>query len=128
MVGRVASILLLVYWLGLATSTHVPGYVLRHAKFNDKVAHFTGYFGLAFLACFAWATHRPFHWRTAFALWGAILVYGAIDELLQIPVPGRTGEVADWIADAFGALLGILFFSLVLGVVRRFRRRGMSMR
>jgi len=125
MVGRVASILLLVYWVGLATSTHVPGDLLGHAKFNDKVAHFTGYVGLAFLMCFAWATHRSFHRRTAFALWGAIMVYGAIDELLQIPVPGRTGELGDWIADAFGTLLGILFFSLVLGVVRRFRHRGM---
>lgn len=119
MLGRVASILLLVYWAALATGTHVPAYVLGPASYNDKVAHFLGYCGLAFLMCFTWATHRLFRLRSALVIWGVVIIYGVVDELLQIPVPGRTGDVMDWVADASGALLGILVFSLVLAIVHR---------
>lgn len=119
LLGRVASILLLIYWAALATGTHVPAYVIGPAGYNDKVAHFFGYFGLAFLMCLTWATHRVFRLRSALVIWGVVIVYGMVDELLQIPVPGRTGEVMDWIADASGAFLGILVFSLVLAIIPR---------
>lgn len=116
--GRIASIGLLIYWIALATGTHVPSYMVGPAAYNDKVAHFLGYAGLAFLMGFAWATHRGFHRRHAVMIWCAAIVYGAIDELLQIPVPGRTGEIGDWIADGLGSLLGIACFMLLWAVAR----------
>ena len=42
----------------------------------------------------------------------AIALYGAADELLQIPV-GRQAEFADWIADMAGAATGIATTALL---------------
>jgi VanZ family protein len=36
-------------------------------------------------------------------------LYGASDELHQYFVPGRSAEVADWVADTLGALVAVLF-------------------
>jgi hypothetical protein len=69
---------------------------------SDKIAHFAVYGLLATLVC------RLGHgWRAAA---GALLVaslYGATDEWHQSFVPGRTPQVADWIADTVGAALAV---------------------
>ena len=37
--------------------------------------------------------------------------YGALDELHQSLVPGRSAELGDWLADAVGVALGSFAFS-----------------
>jgi hypothetical protein len=65
----------------------------------DKVAH-AGLFGvLAALLRYAGVAARP-----AFA---ATVAWGAIDEVHQAFVPGRTPELGDLAADATGALLAL---------------------
>ena len=39
-----------------------------------------------------------------------LLAYGASDEWHQSFVPGRSVDVADWIADAIGVVVGVLFY------------------
>ncbi|MCC5877637.1 MAG: VanZ family protein [Candidatus Sumerlaeia bacterium] len=84
---------------------------------SDKVLHFLAYSGLAaliFRAIYPVDPVKPPRPR-----WGAWLVLlipatiGAIDEIHQIWVPGRSSEFADFVADALGGVvvlaLGLLF-------------------
>jgi len=48
-----------------------------------------------------------------------LATYGAVDELLQIPV-GRTCDIADWVFDLLGGSLGVL----TIAMLDRFRPRG----
>jgi VanZ family protein len=47
------------------------------------------------------------------------LTYGAIDELLQIPV-GRVCSLGDWLADAAGVAT-VVALAVVFGAVRQVR-------
>ena len=70
----------------------------------DKVAHFTMYGVFGFLLTRGWLTVG---WRGAWVLpVGIALLLGMADELRQLSVPGRSGAVADWVADVAGASAG----------------------
>lgn len=79
----------------------------------DKLAHFVLYGILGALAAWGWQRRgrRP---RWYWLVLGAILV-GALDELHQRSVAGRSAEFADWIADALGSLVGFLVVSRWVG-------------
>lgn len=73
----------------------------------DKVAH-ASVFGL--IATLAGRSFRRRRW-----VWLAILVtsaYGAADEIRQSFTPGRSVEVADWLADTLGACLAVTLYQL----------------
>jgi VanZ family protein len=73
----------------------------------DKVAHFAIYGLLALLLARAWLAVRwPGTAALPFLL--AVLMGGA-DELRQRSVPGRSAEIADWIADSLGAAVGVAY-------------------
>ncbi len=116
--ANLATGMLLVYLVALLAGTHWPNLSQGPAQYNDKVAHYLAYAGLGLLVSFAWATRRPFTVGVAMALLAIVGFYGAMDELSQIPVPGRSGEVADWVADLLGGLTGILSFWLAFAVVK----------
>jgi VanZ family protein len=107
------------YWLALVIGTHIPRPPEELLPFgeSDKVLHLSAYAGLAFLACLNWSLRRDFTWRAAAGSWIAIVAFGALDEVTQIPV-GRQCDPMDWLADACGTLGGIAAFALV----RRLRR------
>jgi VanZ family protein len=73
---------------------------------EDKLLHGAGYALLGALV--AGALQRPGTSAVRVALLAAALVAGfaATDELHQAFVPGRSGDVRDWVADAIGALAG----------------------
>ena len=71
----------------------------------DKVVHFSVYGLLGTLACRAIAGSRGAWWALA-----AVYAYGATDEWHQYFVPGRSTEVADWVADTAGAAIAILMY------------------
>jgi len=68
----------------------------------DKVVHFSVYGLLGTLACRAITGRRAAWWALA-----AVSAYGATDEWHQYFVPGRSTELADWIADTAGAAIAI---------------------
>lgn len=106
--ARILSTVLLSYWLLLVILTHVPaGFGPGGPPGSDKAAHFVAYSILAFLI--AWtisARYRISSYAYARILL-ACMAYAIVDELTQIPVPGRMADVRDALADAAGAILGL---------------------
>ena len=137
---RRPRIVLAGYWLFCMIVTHVPPIFAKEDGPReerligiDKVAHFVGYAGLAFVLMNALVRSNSMHAeaRTSDSGVGkrSILltllicaVYGIIDELTQPPF-GRTADPADWVADVIGAVVGIAFF---VKWTRRSVRRGAS--
>jgi VanZ family protein len=68
----------------------------------DKVVHFSVYGCLGVLVC---RTGRGGRWALLAALLTSL--YGVSDEWHQSFVPGRSAEVADWVADTLGAIVAI---------------------
>jgi VanZ family protein len=112
---------LVLYWLVLLTLTTLPGEDLPDIGVVDKVNHFVAYFGLAVLLslCLLFQTKYELLYRKSFLMtFLIIIVYGALDEIHQIFIPGRSAEVLDWTADASGALLGILIVYFLYRILK----------
>ena len=63
----------------------------------DKLAHF---FAFGLITALLWHGTEG---DAPLAVLGAVVAFGALDEVHQIFVPGRTAELADFIADAAAA-------------------------
>jgi VanZ family protein len=104
-----AVLLLAVYWLALTAGTHWP----RINPFFggeggwDKVQHLAAFAGLALLAALVLSRWRPLSLADYAWLAAALLALAAADELTQQLVPGRSCELADWLADSAGIALGL---------------------
>ena len=117
----------LAYWLVLFVATHrpiVPGSWLANVSrpaslmHLDKVQHVVAFAALAVLLCAAAAGYvRPSWWLYAGVI-GSVALYGAFDEWSQGLIDYRYPDARDWVADVFGAALGVLAFALA----RRWRR------
>ncbi|HLR42962.1 MAG TPA: VanZ family protein [Pseudogracilibacillus sp.] len=84
-------------------------------SFVRKGAHFFAYFLLGILLYRAlWGKWRHF----LLALFIAFL-YAVSDEVHQLFIPGRSGEVRDVLIDSAGAATGILLYILLLRLLRR---------
>jgi VanZ family protein len=72
----------------------------------DKVVHFAVFGLLATLVC-----RLGRGWKAA--AWGflAAAAYGGLDEWHQSFVPERSSELADWIADAVGAMVAAVAYA-----------------
>src|SRR5262245_43230628 len=73
---------------------------------DDKFGHFGVYGLLGTRVC-----RLGRGWRTALGALVVVAAYGATDEWHQSFVPGRSSEVADWIADTTGALVAIALYA-----------------
>ena len=114
---RTVAAALIVYWVALCIGTHVPGGFAGTPLVSDKVLHFVAYAGLGFLLAAMLSLSGI---RDSRIYWTALLVavgYGAIDELGQIPIPGRTADVVDWLADVGGAVAGVVCWRLMVGAM-----------
>ena len=77
---------------------------------TDKPLHWLAYLGLAVVVVRALAGGLPRRIGAGVAV-AALLItigYGATDEVHQLFVPGRSGDVNDLMADAGGALAGTI--------------------
>ena len=86
----------------------------------DKLAHLLMYAGFAF--AILWGYREPFRengkaYRRK-ALWITLAIgiaYGLLTEIMQETlVPGRTGNVFDWVADIIGCILGAIIAYFLL--------------
>jgi len=116
-----SAIALVVYWIVMFTGTHYPRppHFLLPLQHSDKVLHFVGFAGLAFL--FAVVLRHRWSWAMGFWIAGLVSVYGALDELTQ-PWVGRDCELLDWVADVLGTIGGLAAF-LVAAMVMRHKNR-----
>jgi len=102
---------LIIYWLILFIATTLPTERLPSLGFTDKINHFIAYFILAVLVSLTLIYQRKSRFLFEKAPVATIVIclfYGAVDELHQLLVPGRSAETLDWIADALGTILGVL--------------------
>ena len=76
---------------------------------SDKTAHLCAYAGLAILGVRAVGGGLPCRVMLRVALLAFLIAagYGIFDEVHQLFVPGRSGDVFDWFADASGSVVGI---------------------
>lgn len=73
---------------------------------SDKAAHFAMYGiggGLA-----AWAGRKQGSARAAWLGLTLVVLTGAADEIRQRTLPGRQGDIMDWVADVAGAIFVFL--------------------
>jgi hypothetical protein len=126
---RIASSLLIAYWIVLFLGTHIPIYdenvphvarALGGIIPLDKVVHFSGYFVLACLMAWAWiGAERP-RLSALLAIFLIASLYGALDEASQMWVVTRYADVMDWVANTAGAATGVAAYAM--GHAALFRR------
>lgn len=122
--SRAVTLLLAAYWIALATATHVPTLPAGSLRYGDKNAHYAAYAVLAFLISWAWRTRREFFPVGMMVTFVVASAYGAVEELTQIPIPGRFAEWHDWLADVMGAITGIILFWAIDALRRLAMRPG----
>lgn len=115
-VARFATIgLLLAMFIGTHTPIEVPAGITT----SDKTIHFWAYLALSFSLLTSWELSsgrlQPLHF---FLVWLACTVYGAIDEITQIPV-GRTCDGVDWLFDVLGIIAGLSLFRILRPLIYR---------
>lgn len=88
-----------------------------------KAAHMGAYFVLAVLTMIALRTPRIVSvWRQAGVSLIICVLYATSDEVHQLFVPGRSGEVRDVMIDTVGAVLGIGVYMICRVSFQRLQR------
>jgi len=84
------------------------------AQANDKVLHLINFLILALLAyrTFSFSSRTFFSLHAEVKAAGFSLFYGALLEWIQTGIPGRQGDVADWLADAVGIFIASVIFRI----------------
>lgn len=88
-------------------SLHLP------FRVSDKAAHF-GFYGVMGFLCALWRRESGF--PAVRAILYAVLFAsfaGAVDEVHQHWIPGRSMELLDWMADTLGGGIGAIFSVLL---------------
>jgi VanZ family protein len=98
------SLLCAVLVTAVGIAALMPGELAPTMTASDKTDHVLGFAALSATGLLALAPR----WRSAAMVSAGMLAYGALIELLQTQVPGRSGEVADAVADAAGIALGLV--------------------
>lgn len=104
------------YWIVIFVSTHIPVERLPKLPLSDKTEHVVMMGVLASLLMIVVPLSKP-RWNAPVAVLTICMIYGAIDEWLQIPV-NRSCDLFDWYADTTGAAIGVVVVSAVRRVVR----------
>jgi VanZ family protein len=79
----------------------------------DKLIHFVVYAFYTFSVAMAFSTSKSKKLKSNLFLIALFigLAYGALDEIHQLFVGGRSASIYDWIADALGSLVGVYLYS-----------------
>lgn len=77
-----------------------------------KCGHMTEFAILGVLLLLTLSAYTYSSWRWAAAFIGGV-VYAASDEIHQLFIPGRSGQITDVLIDSAGLLIGILFIYLM---------------
>ena len=113
----------LFYWAFLCVVTHIPQPRLPGVPVSDKTSHLIGYGVLASMLYVTLWIARPHNWSLVWQIPLILFVYGALDEITQ-PMFQRSGEVADWVADAAGVLIAVAGWSCIRLFAARITKKG----
>jgi VanZ family protein len=107
--GRLYLALLAVWIAFLLTLTSIPDPDFGSGFPGvDKLAHF-GFYGVAGFLCALWRRESGRGAKGAFVFAAVLVVLlGAVDEIHQQWIPGRSMELLDWAADVAGGVAGAL--------------------
>ena len=101
---------LIFYWIVLFTLTTLPTSSLPSVGLSDKLEHILAYFGLSFLLYLTLFFQKKsffFKKNAALITLSIIILYGILDEVHQLLIPGRSCELYDFLADLLGGIIGI---------------------
>lgn len=110
------------YVLLIFLVSSIPGLTPPGSRFfaSDKVAHLIEYSLLgALLSNLTWGRLGNSRWMELLFLVAIGASIGALDELYQSFIPGRSMSIYDWYADVTGTAIGALLMRV------RLRRRGL---
>ena len=95
----------------ISTPTINPGR-LANIPHIDKIVHFILYAGLSFILLLDFNNLKIKKSKNLNIFVPIIIavIYGGLIELIQILIPGRSGELLDFVFDIGGALTGMLIF------------------
>lgn len=85
--------------------------------FVRKNAHFMAYLFLSLLSLNAWKSSGYRGWRQLFLGFGMCVLFAATDEIHQLFIEGRSGEVRDVLIDSTGAAVGVVVYMIAAKVV-----------
>ncbi|AQU80177.1 MULTISPECIES: VanZ family protein [Planococcus] len=80
--------------------------------FIRKNAHFFAYFLLGLLSLNAWRSSGITGLKQLILGFGMCILFATTDEIHQLFIEGRSGEVRDVMIDSAGAVLGVLIYGL----------------
>ena len=113
---------LILYWLLILTLTSLPGMDVPNVPINDKIEHLLAYGGLGFLLNLSLRIQNKFTLVKKYPAWFSVLIvstYGALDELHQLFIPGRSCDILDWTADTIGVIIGVTIMTLLILAVEK---------
>lgn len=113
---------LFLYWVLIFILTTLPSSKMPNVKINDKIEHLLAYFGLSVLLGLSLFTQNKSKiLKKSYYLFSIVFValYGAMDEIHQLFVPGRSCDINDWIADISGAIIGSVVIYLFVYVSKK---------
>ena len=84
----------------------------KYQFFIRKTAHFTLYFILGFLFLWFKKEFHSFSWKDALIAILFVFLYACSDEIHQLFVTERSGEILDVFLDTLGGVLATLCYSL----------------
>lgn len=108
--------LMIIIWIGILfiEATRQPIAILGQISQLDKVAHFAAFSILGILVCGLSLKLWPkFSIAQFFMPLLVVTLCGALEECIQMFVPGRMASFPDLLADIGGALFAILLVSLL---------------
>lgn len=79
-----------------------------------KVAHMTEYAILSITLSYAFFVFRNKGWKLVFKSQFFCILYAITDEIHQLYVPGRSGQIVDVLIDGAGGFLGCMVFMYLL--------------
>lgn len=87
-----------------------------------KMGHMTEFGMLAVTIAFAlFFCHHRRGWKLVIWCEGIGILYACTDEIHQLFVPERSGQLTDVLIDSIGLTLGLIFFLLMLNGLNRFK-------
>jgi len=99
---------LLIFFVSTRPNLKPPG---PEFPLKDKAAHFSEYclLGVLLFRGIGWTAsrHRPTTFLFLLSVGASV---GAMDEIIQSYVPGRSMSIYDWLADFSGVALGVAVF------------------
>ena len=113
---RAVFLVLVLYWSAMFVGTHRTSTPESSPMMNDKALHFGAYCGLSFLFCWTFLPSRG--WKGPLGVMAVIATYGCADEWTQLFVPTRSADVADWLADIVGGLVGLAIYLVIASWTR----------